>query len=122
MATKRDLVRVRDMVSAAMGARVPGGRYEKVFRETLVAYARSRTAEGATAREVAREIGAPYWMVCHWRREDDAATESERPSVVPVRVVPTPSACAALTLHGPYGVRVEGLDVTALADLLRRLA
>lgn len=44
------------------------------------------------------------------------------PRFVPVSVVADVTTPAQIVVHGPGGVRIEGLDLGAVAELLRRLA
>jgi hypothetical protein len=50
----------------------------------------------------------------------DPAAAGVKPGFVPVTVVDGPPD--QIVVHGQHGVRVEGLDLARLAELLRRLA
>lgn len=66
---------------------------------------------------VLRELGMRRETLAGWVAPP---APKETPRFVPVTVVETPAG--RLVVHGPGGVRVEGLDVAGVAELLRRLA
>jgi hypothetical protein len=63
-------------------------------------------------KRLAAALGVHPDTLRHW-----LATSA---ALVPVSVIR--DHAATLTVHGPCGVRVEGLDVDSLAELLRALA
>lgn len=106
----------------AEAARRLGGRtargpsYGRELRQLGVACAREGAERGVSRKRVAAALGVHPDTLRHW-----LATESPiSTALVAVRV--TREHQAALTVHGPCGVRVDGLDVAALAELLRALA
>jgi hypothetical protein len=86
-------------------------------RRRGAAYLRERQAAGAPLSAVLRELGIRRETLAGWAAP--AETESS-PRFVPVSVIETPTG--RIVVHGPGGVRVEGLDVAGVADLFRRLA
>jgi hypothetical protein len=99
----------------ARAERVGVGRaYPAELRGQVVGYARRRREEGAADERIARELGLAAMTLRRWagvRASAFAATEvieglSERQFVV----------------HGPRGLRVEGLDLGQVAELWVRLS
>lgn len=83
---------------------------------------------GKTHQEIATSLGIDVRTVHIWRQRHPApALARQTPRVVPITVVddsvPVAGRLAgSVVIHGPCGVRVEGLDTAGLADLLRALA
>ena len=98
------------------GRRGAGLRYPAAVRAQGAAYLAARRAAGATVSAVTRELGIRRHTLQGWARP----RAQEAPRFVPVSVVEEPAG--RIVVHGPGGVRVEGLDVASLAELLRRLA
>ena len=101
-----------------LGPAGPGLRYPRDLRRMALEYLRARRAAGAATSTVAAELGLGCGTLERWA---DESREHDGPVFVPVQVEPTPAA-APILVHSPSGLRIEGLDVAALADLLRRLA
>lgn len=98
----------------------PRDRYTAALRELAAEYWRVRKAEGAALEEAAEELGIDERSLRRWTRPASRAPRFHRVEVLPEKVTAA-KASSQLVLHGPGGVRVEGLDVEALAELLRRL-
>jgi transposase-like protein len=102
----------------------PRARYTQEQRQEAVAYVRERQQQGAGIEEAAKELGMSTWTLSRWgsaaRR---AQQEPGRAALVPVEVKPARSMAraGALVVHGPGGVRVEGLSVEDAVALLRGL-
>jgi len=101
-----------------------GGVPEK-FRGEAIAAARVHLARDRGIEEIAAEIGVRARTLRRWLSADE-----QRCVLTPVVVVDDVPAApiaavmprrAAPVLILPSGVRVEGLDVEGLAELLRRL-
>ncbi len=63
--------------------------------------------------ELAAALGLPVLTLTRWASRERTALFR------PVSVV---DARSAVVVHGPRGLRIEGLDAAGLAELLRRLA
>lgn len=93
------------------------GPFDEALREKLMAYAEQRWREGATTREVADELGMSQATVAYWRARRD-------PELRPVQV----AAEAELNverrfrLSGPCGTTLEGLTLSDVAELWRKLS
>jgi len=95
---------------------LPTGRARRIppeVRALIERYVRRRISEGARRNAVARELGVGESTVA---RAWDAGTEQLRP----VRVVP--ASPAAVTVRGPCGLTIEGLDIDGVAALIRALS
>jgi len=96
-----------------IGARGRGVPYPKELRGQIVEYTRARRDAGVTLETIGKETGVPWKTLSRW------SGASRRPKAF--RRVEVVSPAAVLTVHGPHGVRIEGLDLDGLAQLLRRL-
>jgi len=109
---------------AKLGQRGRTTPYPNKLRDEAVDYARERREQGATWGLVARELGIGIDSLTNWARL--AGRGAARPEFRQVALkqgeVAVSVTGSAMVVHGPGGVRVEGLDVAGLAELLRRLA
>jgi hypothetical protein len=115
MEFEREAAAFRAAVRQA-GPRSARQRYPAAVRRQGVAYLAARRASGATASAAARELAVRRDTLLWWTRPRRAA----QPGFVPVTVVEGPAD--QIVVRGPHDVRVEGLDVAGVAELLRRLA
>jgi hypothetical protein len=115
MNIEREAAAFREAVRR-LGRRGPGRRYPEDVRRRGAAYLRARQAAGAPLSAVLREIGLRRETLVAWAAPAEAAPISR---FVPVTVVDAPAGRIVVYAGA---VRIEGLDVAALADLLRRLA
>jgi transposase-like protein len=107
-------------------------QFDESFRAEVVAYVRARLAEGGTQEEAAKEIGLSAWTLSRWGRgEQSGPVRRGRPprqrlqgssaGFHPVEVKSEARSQGTLVMHGPGGVRVEGLSVQQVAQLLKEL-
>ncbi len=99
-------------------------RFDDAFRAEVVAYVRARQQEGGTQEEAGRELGLSAWTLSRWSRQRKPTQQSEASGgdFHPVAVKREAQASAgALVVHGPGGMRVEGLTLKQVAGLLREL-
>jgi transposase-like protein len=99
-------------------------RFDDTFREQVVAYVRARQEEGGTQEEAARELGLSAWTMSRWSRQRKPKQQSAASGgdFHPVAVKREAQASeGALVVHGPGGMRVEGLTLKQVALLLREL-
>jgi len=112
---------VRQLCEALAAAdRAGAGRpYPAALRRSVVQYHREREQEGASVRKVAAELGVSEASLARWSR-----TEQERgPAFHAIELVAEPvRRPSGAVLHGPKGLRVEGLTVAELAELMERLS
>jgi transposase len=88
-------------------------RYSPALRARLIALVRAHPERGISSLARALDM-APQTLA---RIAGDA-----RAAVVPVKLVEKHGARSPLLVHGPGGIVVEGLDVNAVADLIRALS
>lgn len=94
-------------------------RYSARLQHQAVAYWRVRQREGAGLRDVAAALGVAAWSLHRWTR---ACEDSGRFHEVQVVTSESGSHGAApVVVMSADGVRVEGLDLEATAQLLRLL-
>ena len=112
---------VRDELKQELSKLGPRGRgrpYPKGLLQKLLSYTVARRRQGATIVEVAAEVGISFRTLGRWLGERKAAGGFERVEVV---AAPRPASTVAIVVHGPRGLRIEGLDLIAIAELLRRV-
>jgi DNA-binding transcriptional regulator YiaG len=106
------------------------GRFTEALRRQVLEYLRARQAGGGTQEEVARELGMSSWTLSRWsgrarRAEAEEASRARAQGARAFSAVEVRSevgvSTGALVVHGPGGVRVEGLGVAQVAALLRGL-
>lgn len=97
---------------AELGGRGRGRAYPKDLRAEVVEYARTRRAAGIRLEALGIELGLPWRTIARWL----PAVRAKR-----FRRIEIVDARRDLVVHGPHGLRVEGLDLDGVAELLRRL-
>ena len=103
---------------STLGPRGRGRPYPKGLLEKLLSYTVARRRQGAKVVEVATELGMKFQTLARWVGEKRAAKRFERVEVV---AVPASAAPRAIVVHGPRGLRIEGLDLDGVAELVRRV-
>lgn len=102
-----------------LGPRGRGRAYPKGLLEKLLSYTVARRRQGASIVEVASEVGVNFRTLARWVGGRKTA-RFER-VVVAAPVVAAAASPARIVVHGPRGMRIEGLDVAAVAELVRRV-
>ena len=92
-----------------------GRPYPEALRRRVAAFGALRAGQGAAHHTIARELGIADRTLARWSAE--AAVR-----FVPVEVVVAAAPQPSLVVHGPCGLRIEGLDGAQLAALLRSLS
>jgi transposase-like protein len=109
----------REVLRARRGSGGPGTRYPAALRSAITRHARQRLARGASVAAIGQELGVSAFTLSRWLQAGEPG------SVRPVEVVaPEPSGrplSGRLVVTTAGGVRVEGLDLPALFELLRVL-
>jgi len=85
----------------------------------LLSYTVARRRQGAKLVEVAAELGMKSHTLSRWLGEKKTSTSFERVEIVASAAAP---AARKLVVYGPRGLRVEGLDLAEVAELMRRVA
>lgn len=91
-----------------------GNPYPDMLKSEAVEFFRARKRAGIAAAQIAREVGISAVTLGRWDAECP-------PRLLPV-VISGGEDTSRLVVLGPCGVRIEGLDVSSLARLLRELA
>jgi len=89
-----------------------GNPYPRELKDRITAYAVAQRQAGAELVDLGAELDVPWRTLARW----SATPRTSR--FRRVRVVATPTTP---TVHGPHGIRIEGLSLDGLAGLLRRL-
>lgn len=105
-----DMKRLRAMVGARRSA---GGRVPRAAQAENVAEIERAHAAGASYSSIAAALGLTLNTLARWRGK------SARAKLVAVRV---PLPASSLVVHGPRGLRIEGLSLDDVAALLVRLS
>lgn len=93
------------------------GPSERFKRKVLMRW-RWLAERGVGVEEAALEIGVAMTDLRRWSRSE----EVDAPLIVPVRIEAEPLARREITVVLESGVKVEGLTVAEVAELLRRLS
>ena len=93
-----------------------GCAYPERLRKRVIAYVEARLTDGAATRLAGDELGMDWRTLLRWA---PCATSAGFEQVV-VRE-DTAAAATRLVVHTPGGLRIEGLDLAALAELVRKL-
>ena len=101
---------------STLGPRGKGKPYPQGLLEKLLSYTVARRRQGAQIVEVASELGMNWRTLGRWLGERRGAKRFER-----VEVVTPTVAVQTLVVHGPRGLRIEGLDIAGVAELVRRV-
>ena len=113
---------VRDELQQELSKLGPRGRgrtYPKGLMGKLLSYTVARRRQGAKLVEVAAELGMKSHTLSRWLGEKRPSASFERVEVV---ATAAPPAARKLIVHGPRGLRVEGLELADVAELVRRVA
>jgi len=87
--------------------------------EKLLSYTVARRRQGAKVVEVAAELGMNFQTLARWVGQKRTVKRFDRVEVV---AAPVAAAPRALVVHGPRGLRIEGLDLGGVGELIRRVA
>ena len=95
-----------------------GNKYPEELRDAVVALSNRNKSLGKSLRETAEELGMSAQTLGYWR----ALARNDSGKLTRVAVVgESPAARGSLVVeYGP--LRVSGLDLAAVAELMRRLA
>lgn len=110
----RDPWRLRQQLHASRRAGRDG--YGRDAKALAVRYAQGRQSEGVGLRAIADECGVAAATVRRWLAEP-----ADTSAFMPIRVMPS-AVTSTVVVHGPAGLRIEGLDLEQIAELWRRLA
>jgi hypothetical protein len=106
-----DVAELKRELSRAKGGK--GRRYPRALREAILDFADRAKRGGKSHSTVAAELGMSAQTLWQWR------AARRRAALVPVAIVPAPAASELVVEYG--ALRVRGLDVASVAELLKRL-
>jgi transposase-like protein len=104
-----------------------GNRYSDELKSRVLELMGDLRDSGISQRVACARLGLRTWRIGLWQQARVAKPSAGQ--LVPVQVLPTVRhqaeprrAQPCLSVEGPHGLRIEGLDVESLAELIRRLA
>jgi hypothetical protein len=92
-------------------------RYSDELRDRIIKHTMSRRKAGADLVSIGAELHVPWRTLARWC----AANRKAQRSFHPVEVVAKTAKTETITVHGPCGIRIEGLGMELVAELIRRL-
>lgn len=92
-----------------------GRAYRAEIRQRAIAYVHRRRREGASLESIGRELGVSTTTVVRW-------TTQASHSFALARVQTPETVAGRIVVHGPRGIRVEGLSLDELVALWERLS
>ena len=98
-------------------SRSPGGHLRASARRKVIEAAELARASGMTYGAISEALGIELDALHRWRWTERSA----RPAMVAV-TVERPTGSARMVVHGPRGLRIEGLTVGELVELVQRLS
>jgi len=100
------------------------GPFSKEVRQRVEAYLKEKWRSGMSLKRLGEEIGVSGHTVTFWRarwgERDEAQPKLRRVEVVSEK--PRKPAKTSVTMHGPAGTRIEGLNLDDAAALWRKLS
>ena len=106
---------------AKLGPRGRGRPYPKALLEKLLSYTVARRRQGATLVEVAAEVGLQNQTLSRWLGEKRRSKRFERVEVVSNAPAIGAPLASTIVVHGACGLRIEKLELAAVAELVRRV-
>lgn len=116
-----DEIRTLRSVLAGM-KRGQGRRYPTEMKHQIRRVAQARRARGESWQAIAKAIGIPHETLRRFAAECDGVAGNSAGAFVPVQLTATPTSPIALVLTTRAGIRVEGLDIDGVVELVRRLS
>ena len=94
-----------------------GRPYPEAARAAAVQWAERRQREGLGLHRIASELGISPTTLRKWRQPHGGLPSA----FLPVQLVAPASPASAFVVHAPSGIRIEGLTLAELTELVRRL-
>lgn len=118
MKSEQQVRQLREALETA--DRAGAGRpYPESLRRAAVEHHREREREGASVREVAAELGVSDASLMRWSRTEPEIGHGFRAIALVAEPV---GRMNGAVVHGPRGLRIEGLTVAELVELWERLS
>lgn len=102
-----------------------GWRYPPSLRRLAVEYCHSRREHRRPFREIAEALGVSTVTLGRWleKARDDSVPRLREVVIEETTPVPTSASLEAqLAVVTPSGLRIEGLDLNGVIELMRRLS
>jgi transposase-like protein len=107
-------------IAAAQQRRRRGKVYPPELRRDIDAFVRDAASAGRSLYAMAQDLGVSQTTLVRWKCQ--ARRDPGLPHLRPVSVLPMPPTfTGAVSVLGPRGLRIEGLDLDGVAELIRRL-
>jgi hypothetical protein len=125
MGMAKEAAAIRAEVGALVGRRGRGNPYPAELRRRAVEYFHARRKQRISPAKICLELGIGVPTLRNWtspKKAHSVGTRSagfERLAIIDVPVSAPPSG---IVVRGPGGLCIEGLDIEALAELIRRLS
>jgi transposase len=99
-------------------ARRAGARVPHSLQETVLKHVEQQQAAGLSMKAIGIELGMSFHTLSYWRARH---SRPQATALTRVKVVEPKRAEQDVVVHGPSGLRIEGLSVSQLAELIARL-
>jgi transposase-like protein len=106
---------LKSLRAAVVAGRAASGRLRSSARVEVGRLIADAHESGLSYTAIASALGVTDQTLKRWRAP-------ARSTLAAVRIVDAPAPARALMVHGPSGLRIEGMSLDELAELLRRLA
>lgn len=117
--SNKEIEQLRAMVLSERSERK--GPFSKALRERLNAFLNERYRAGESLKKVGDQLGLSKATVQYWRARWGERVE-KKAKLRRVKVVTEkPATTKVVTLHGPAGTRVDGLNLDEVAAVWRKL-
>jgi len=113
-----DLEEIRQAIKAAR-SRSPG-RFGHELRQQIIEHVARKRVEGETVRHALAPFSLSTSVYFGWL-QNKAKSPPVSARFLPVRVAAERSERKAACVYGPSGMRIEGLSVDEMAELIKRL-
>ena len=95
-------------------------RFGPELREQIIRYVAHSRAQGVTIKQALMPLALSTSVYFGWLQQSGSKAAA-RPRFLPVRVAAEKVERKGVSVHGPMGVRIEGLAVDEIAELIKRL-
>jgi hypothetical protein len=118
MVRDAELARLKSEIQA-VDKRGTATRYPDALRDRVVKFIEARRQAGLGIAAACRQLGLPVQSVQYWRKTRSGSAIVPV-GFAPVTIVESPGP-NRFTLQGPRGIRVDGLTLQDVVELMRRL-
>ena len=97
-------------------------RYPEQLRRQALSYASRRQGAGDSLKSISRRLGLRSQLLFYWQKKASSGVLRRVKIISKPEQRATRAETGQLVLVTPRGLRVEGLEVAALAELLKALS